>query len=112
PAAPGDITLIYRARDTTDLVHQHELDTLAATHGHRVYYVLGPRAHRPDGSPSWLPATAAHLTDTQALTQLVPDLAHHDGYLCGADTWMDAARTAATAAGVPDTHIHHERFTW
>ncbi|MBI4939296.1 MAG: ferric reductase-like transmembrane domain-containing protein, partial [Actinobacteria bacterium] len=46
PAAPGDITLIYRARDTTDLVHQHELDTLAATHGHRVYYVLGPRAHR------------------------------------------------------------------
>lgn len=112
PAHPGDITLIYRARDTTDLVLKHELDTLAATHGHRVYYVLGPRARRRDGSPSWLPATAAHLTDAQALTQLVPDIAEHDVYLCGADTWMDAARTAATAAGVPETRIHDERFTW
>ncbi|WP_088289532.1 ferric reductase-like transmembrane domain-containing protein [Kineosporia sp. A_224] len=112
PAAPGDITLVYRARDTGDLVLKHELDALAAARGHRVYYVLGPRARRRDGTPSWLPATAAHLTDAQALTQLVPDIAHHDVYLCGADTWMDAARTAATTAGVPSTHIHDERFTW
>jgi predicted ferric reductase len=112
PAHPGDITLVYRARDTGDLVLKHELDTLAATRGHRVYYVLGPRAHRRDGSPTWLPVTAADLTDAQALTQLVPDIAHHDVYLCGADAWMDAARTAARTAGVPAQNIHLERFTW
>lgn len=112
PAAPGDLTLIYRAHTPADLVHKAELDQLAAIRGARVYYVTGPRAHRPDGSPTWLPASAAHLTDTQALTQLVPDIARHDVYLCGNPTWMTAVRTAARLAGVPAEHLHLERFTW
>ena len=112
PAAAGDLTLVYRARDEKDLVLKAELDRLAAARGARVFYVLGRRAVRRDGSSSWLPQSAAHLSDPQGLLQLVPDVKHHDVYLCGAQEWMDAAAAAARAAGVPDEHIHLERFSW
>jgi predicted ferric reductase len=107
--APGEITLIYRASRAEDLVLRHELDALAATTGARVFYVIGPRiADRP----SWLPRSAAHLSDTAALRQLVPDIADNDVYLCGAEAWMDAAAAAARACGVPGRRIHIERFAW
>ncbi|MFN0280346.1 MAG: ferric reductase-like transmembrane domain-containing protein [Kineosporiaceae bacterium] len=107
--APGDVTLVYRARDAHDLVLRAELDALAAAKGARVFYVLGRRV---PGRSSWLPETAAHLSDAQALLQLVPDVAGHDVYLCGAESWMDAAKAAALDAGVPEQQIHEERFSW
>jgi ferredoxin-NADP reductase len=74
-----------------------------------VFYALGPRM---PGRRSWLPQSAAHLSDAEALRQLVPDIAAQDVYLCGADGWMEAAQAAALAAGVPAHRIHQERFTW
>lgn len=109
PHAPGDATLIYRAHEARDLVFRHELDELADRRGLRVFYVLGPRI---PGRTSWLPVGAAHLTDTDALRELVPDVAEHDVYLCGADAWTAAARAAVLDAGVPVEHVHLERFTW
>lgn len=106
---PGDVTLVHRARGPQDLVLKGELDALAAAHGARVFYVLGRRV---PGRNSWLPESAAHLTDAQALLELVPDVADHDVYLCGAQDWMDAARAAALAAGVPPERVHEERFAW
>lgn len=109
PQAPGDVTLLYRARSEAELVFQEELDALARSRGARVLYVLGPRV--PD-RPSWLPHTAAHLTDAQGLRHLVPDIADQDVYVCGASAWMDAVVEAAEQAGVPPQHIHQERFSW
>jgi ferredoxin-NADP reductase len=71
--------------------------------------VLGRRV---PGRTSWLPASAAHLSDVQGLRELVPDVAAHDVYVCGAPEWADAARAAALAAGVPARHVHVERFAW
>ncbi len=106
---PGEVTLIYRASSTEDLVLRTELDALAATNGSRVFYVVGPRL---TGRHSWLPQSAAHLDDATALRQLVPDIADNDVYLCGAEAWMDAAAAAARACGVPRRRIHIERFAW
>jgi ferredoxin-NADP reductase len=107
--APGEATLIYRAGEAKDLVFKAEIDALAAQRGARVFYVLGRRIR---DRASWLPEQARHLTDAQALRELVPDIAEHDVFLCGAPEWMDAARDAARAAGVPTEHVHLERFTW
>ncbi|MFZ0160934.1 MAG: ferredoxin reductase family protein [Kineosporiaceae bacterium] len=107
--APGEVTLIYRASRTEDLVLRGELDALAAARGARVFYVIGPRV---SGRSSWLPQSAAHLDDATALRQLVPDIADNDVYLCGAEAWMDAAAAAAAACGVPRQRIHLERFSW
>lgn len=106
---PGDVTLVYRAHDADHLVLRHEIDAIAAATGARVYYALGPRIH---GRRTWLPQSAAHLDDATALRHLVPDVADHDVYICGGVEWMDAARDACLAAGVPPERIHRERFSW
>jgi predicted ferric reductase len=109
PARAGDLTLLYRAPSEEHFTFRAELDELARTRGVRVFYLPG---HRVPGRRSWLPVTAEHLDDAEALLNLVPDIALHDVYVCGADTWMDAVRAAALDAGVPAAHIHSERFTW
>jgi predicted ferric reductase len=109
PYARGEATLIYRAHDLGDLILRREIDELAGRRGARVFYVLGPRL---PGRDSWLPRSAAHLSDAAALLELVPDVAEHDVYVCGAGRWADAARTAALAAGVPAANVHLERFAW
>ncbi len=109
PQGPGDVTLIYRAHDEHDLIFRPELEQLCAERGAGLFFALGPRI---PGRDSWLPEAAAHLSDTEALRRLVPDVADQDVYLCGADRWMDAARAAVLAAGVPQAQIHEERFTW
>ncbi len=108
-ADPGDVTLLYRARSQADLVLRAEIEEIAGRTGARVYYLVGRRVA---GRRSWLPESAAHLTDAAALAQLVPDVASNDVFLCGANDWMDAARKAAIECGVPETHIHDERFSW
>ncbi|MEN0071976.1 MAG: oxidoreductase, partial [Propionicimonas sp.] len=109
PQAPGDVTLVYRARTESDLVLRAEIEQLARQRGARVFYLLGPRV---PGRESWLPRSAAPLSDSDALRELVPDIADHDVYLCGATAWMDAAGLAARQAGVPASRIHLERFSW
>jgi predicted ferric reductase len=109
PAAPGEVTLLYRARDQKDLVLREEIEAIAARTGARVFYLLG---RRMPGRASWLPESAGTMTDNAALTQLVPDIARNDVFLCGANEWMDAARRAALDCGVPAGNIHDERFSW
>ena len=106
---PGELSLIYRASSEDELMLRDEIDQLAANSGARVFYVVGRRV---PGRDTWLPEAASHLSDTQALMQLVPDIAGHDVYICGALGWMDAVRNAALEAGVPAEHIHLERFSW
>ncbi len=105
---PPGATLIYRARDESELVLRVELDALAARHGHRIVYLLGPRA----GDASWLPESWGHVDDATALRHLVPDIADHDVFVCGPEAWTDAALAALAAAGVPDDQVHLERFTY
>jgi ferredoxin-NADP reductase len=106
---PGDVTLVYRAHAGDDLVLRREIDAVVAAAGARVYYALGPRI---PNRRSWLPQSAAHLDDVTGLRHLVPDVADHDVFICGAVPWMEAARDACLAAGVPAERIHLERFSW
>jgi predicted ferric reductase len=108
PYAPGQATLIYRARTEAEIAFRAELDWFAARRGVRLVYLLGGRAERP----SWLPAQYADHADASALRQIVPWIARSDVYLCGPDAWTEAARTAARTAGVPEEHLHTELFSW
>ena len=105
--APGDVTVVHRVRSHHEAVLADESAALAAARGARYLLVEGPRVR---GRASWLPEQARHLSDVDALREIVPDVADHDVYLCGADGWMTAARSAALAAGVPRDRVHLERF--
>ncbi|HMM95652.1 ferredoxin reductase family protein [Phycicoccus sp.] len=109
PQRPGDVTVVHRVRSKREAVLADELRALAAARGARYLQVEG---HRIRGRESWLPRQAAHLSDVQALREIVPDIAAHDVYVCGSDGWMSAVRTAALEAGVRPDAVHLERFSY
>jgi ferredoxin-NADP reductase/DMSO/TMAO reductase YedYZ heme-binding membrane subunit len=100
PAAPGDLTLLYRASRAEDLLFRGELEAVAAARGARLHYLVGRRSEVGD------PIAPA------ILRRLVPDLAAHDVYLCGPEAMAEAAVRALRAAGVPRRRIHHESFAF
>ncbi|MFC7486959.1 ferric reductase-like transmembrane domain-containing protein [Knoellia sp. CPCC 206453] len=106
---PGDVTLLHRVHDVDSAVLSDEVAGLAAARGARYLVIDGARI--PDRA-TWLPMSASHLTDADALRHLVPDVHDHDVYVCGGAGWMDAAHSALTSAGVPAENIHLERFTY
>ncbi|GAA4635308.1 ferredoxin reductase family protein [Actinoallomurus vinaceus] len=99
PAAPGDLTLVYRATDWSDVVFQEELRRIAEIRGATLHYLVGSR--RDLGGDPLSPAV---------LTRILPDLNAHDVYLCGPDGMVNAAKASLRRAGVPRRHIHHESF--
>jgi predicted ferric reductase len=99
PAAPGDLTLLYRASEQRDLVFLTELESLAADRGAHLRIVLGRRADL-GGDP--LSATALRAN--------IPDIAEHDVYLCGPPGMTAAVTRELRIAGVPRRHVHQESF--
>jgi ferredoxin-NADP reductase len=98
PAAPGDLTLVYRARRAEDLVFRAELDAIAARRGAVVHYLLGPRGGPGDPLPG------------DRFAQLVPGLARHDVFVCGPPAMTQATIEAVRRAGVPRRRVHVESF--
>ena len=98
PFAPGhDLTLLYRARSTDQLLFRQELDEIAHSRGARVHYLLGENAT---------------CLSTSALVRLIPNLAQRDVYMCGPPRMTDAVRMSLRTAGLADDFIHEERFTF
>ncbi|MCF2530044.1 ferredoxin reductase family protein [Yinghuangia soli] len=100
PGGPGDLTLLYRARTSDQLLLHAELEQIAAGRQCRLHYLLGS-SRGPDD-----PLTAANLR------RLVPDIAEHDVYLCGSPGMADAASRALRRAGVPPDRVHAEVFAF
>jgi predicted ferric reductase len=98
PGAPGDLTLLYRARTAEDLALRDELEAIADARGAQLLYAV----NSPDGRR---PAITA-----KKLRKILPDIAHHDVYLCGPPGLAEESYTALREAGVPDRRIHHESF--
>ena len=99
PAAPGDLTLIYRVSSLRDVVFRRELEEIAARRGAKVWFVAGRRAELDDN-----PLSGGELT------LRVPGLIDHDVYLCGPPGLTAAVTRALTDAGVRRRQIHHESF--
>ena len=99
PAAPGDLTLIYRVSSLRDAVFRRELEEIAARREAKVWFVAGSRAELGDN-----PLSGGELTTR------VPGLIEHDVYLCGPPGLTAAVTRELTGAGVRRRQIHHESF--
>ncbi|MEU6094804.1 ferredoxin reductase family protein [Streptomyces sp. NPDC047079] len=98
PGAPGDLTLLYRANTTQDLALWDELAQIAEERGARLMYAVNsPDGERPDIS-----------ADT--LRRKLPDIDHHDVFMCGPPGFAQQVFEALRGAGVPARRIHHESF--
>ncbi|MYX34103.1 MULTISPECIES: ferredoxin reductase family protein [unclassified Streptomyces] len=98
PGAPGDLTLLYRARTAEELALRDELEAIADARGAQLLYAV----NSPDGRR---PAITA-----KKLRRILPDIARHDVYLCGPPGLAEESHAALREAGVPDRRIHHESF--
>lgn len=108
PLTPGRATVVVRAHAAADIPHLDELRALCRRRGARLLELTGPRARRPDGSASWLPA-GSWVT---SLGGLLSDLADADVYVCGPAGFLDQVVADSLAAGVPAARIHTEGFAW
>ncbi|HEX3540787.1 MAG TPA: ferredoxin reductase family protein [Acidimicrobiales bacterium] len=99
PAAPGDLTLLYRASEPADIVFRDELEQLARRRHARLHFVIGRRAE-----------LGYDPLSPRALASNVADLKQHDVYVCGPAGMAESVRRALRRAGVPGRQIHHESF--
>ncbi len=99
PAGAGDLTLIYRASQDSDLAFQRELEELARQRQAQLWFVVGRRADLGEDP----------LNRTSLLAN-VPSLPWHDVYICGPPGMTAALIRELRAAKVPRRNIHHETF--
>jgi predicted ferric reductase len=101
PAKRGEMTLIYRVRDTDDIIFRDELETLAHARGAPIHYLLGRRD-----------AGGGDSLDAESLQRLVPDVRERDVYLCGPVPMMQRVEDSLRRLGLPVRQIHAERFAY
>jgi ferredoxin-NADP reductase len=102
PGAPGEITLVYRARTPGEVVFREELESIARQRGARLLYLFGRRGQGRRLDP----------LNAGELNRLIPDLPERDVYLCGPPGMTEHARAELRRAGVARRQIHHESFTF
>jgi ferredoxin-NADP reductase/DMSO/TMAO reductase YedYZ heme-binding membrane subunit len=93
----ADVVVVLRGSKRADLVLRDEVAQEVALRDGRLHELVGPRDRVP--------------LDSGALAALVPDVAQRDIYMCGPEPFQDALVAAATEAGVPASHLHHESFS-
>jgi predicted ferric reductase len=101
PAAPGDLTVIYRVSSVDTAVFRHEIEQLATARGAKLWYVAGPRAD--------IGRNPLHAGE---LISRVPGLIDYDVYVCGPPGMADAVILELRTIGVPRRQIHHESFAF
>src|SRR3954451_16459470 len=94
PAAPGDLTLVYRASSESDVVFRSELEQLAASRRARLHVVTGRRAEL-GGDPLSAGALVGHVPRPPRARRLRLRTARHD---------RQRSRGAPDRRGAPPAH--------
>ena len=99
PAAPGELTLIYRVSTLRDALFRDELETLAAARQARVWFVAGHRSQ-----------LGTNPLTSQELIRRIPGLSGCEVFLCGPSGLNALVARELRLAGVPRRQIHRETF--
>jgi len=96
----GDVVVIYRVVDESDIVFREELERLARERGLTLRFVVGDHA-TPVGR---------RLLSPRHLRELVPDITERQVYICGPPAMTSALERNVRRADVPARFIHTEKF--
>ncbi len=103
---PGELTVIGRARNESELFLMDEITRIAHAKKGIVYSLTGPRGRRTP----WLPW--AESERGVSISALIDKQSEVDFYLCGPGAWMNSLVADLRSAGVPPHRIHNEQFAW
>jgi predicted ferric reductase len=96
----GDLVVIYRVVDQSDVIFRDELAALADRRGAILHVVAGDHATE----------AGRRLLSRAHLRELVPDLSEREVFLCGPPAMTQAISRNLHAARVQRRRIHIERF--
>lgn len=96
----GDLIALYRVVSADDIVFSDELHRIAEDRGATVSYVVGDHTTEE----------GRQLLSPQHLTELVPDIAERDVYICGPVAMIDSIVPNLRRVNVSRRHLHVERF--
>jgi predicted ferric reductase len=96
----GDVVVIYRVVEESDIVFRDELEQLARERGVTLHFVVGDHATLP----------GRRLLSPRHLRELVPDITERQVYICGPPAMAEALERNTRHADVPARFIHTEKF--
>ena len=94
----GDVVLVYRGRNPSELALRSEIDQIADRRKAKVFYLVGSREEHPEY------LTPAHLQ------LIVRDVRQRDVYVCGPPGFTEMVGSSLRDVGVPGRQIHTESF--
>jgi ferredoxin-NADP reductase len=94
----ADVTVLLRGSTRDDLVLRDEVAEEVRRRGGRLHELVGRRSQV--------------RLDAAALRALVPDLRTREAFLCGPDALARTLASELARAGVPQSRIHFESFTF
>ena len=108
-ARPGELSIIYRVRNSNDAALISELKEIAKRRGFYIRILEGPRKH----PQSWFPAGVNdQFSDHERLSSMVPNISNSDVYICGPSAFTKAVERSLSKTGTPLNQIHTEEFAW
>ena len=108
-ARPGEVSIIYRVRNSNDAALISELREIAKRRGFYIHILEGSRKH----PQSWFPAGINdQFSDHERLSSLVPNISDADVYICGPSAFTKAVERSLAKTGTPMNQIHTEEFAW
>ncbi|MEI8230951.1 MAG: ferredoxin reductase family protein [Actinomycetes bacterium] len=108
-ARPGEVSILYRVRNSNDAALISELKEIAKRRGFYIHILEGSRKH----PQSWFPAGVNdQFSDHERLSSLVPNVSTADVYICGPSAFTKAVERSLAKAGTPLNQIHTEEFAW
>jgi predicted ferric reductase len=96
----GDVVVIYRVVDDSDIIFREELDRLAQERGVTLLFVIGDHRTR----------AGRRLLSPRHLCELVPDITERQVYICGPPAMTEALERNVRRAEVPARLINTEKF--
>jgi predicted ferric reductase len=100
---PRPLVLVYANRDWDDVTFREEIDDLRRELDLEVVHVLSR-------APSGWEGERGRVDAALLRRVLPPDAARRNVFVCGSTPMTDSALAALREAGLPDAHIHAERF--
>ncbi len=101
PAAPGDITFIYRVRDYRDAALLDEVLELSERRGVEFSVLSGSSSEFSADSAPFGPAHLSHV---------MPDIANSDVFVCGPKGLVKSVIESCKELEVPASQVHYELF--
>jgi ferredoxin-NADP reductase len=97
----GNAIMLYGNRTEKDTIFLNELMALGKQINMPLHNVLSDQKNYK-GETGFI--------DKEKIARLVPDVATRDIFLCGPPPMMTGIRVMLKELGVPESHIHYERF--